>query len=195
MSEFMSHLSILIMLPFCIAATRIYTSSLNFSFDRATFMLQKSVSNSFYQLSTIRKVSTETEEGDDDNFTVGTTGLVASASTMGESASVNPMSNLEWRKHQLLQLENKMSTPKSAIEPIDAIRRSTASSVYGPALAIETENQLQPMWKSLESRVKSRRPRTETVGLRSGRSNIKNTDEDLWLQAGLYSNNGGSVKK
>jgi hypothetical protein len=75
----------------------------------------------------------------------------------------------EWRKKQLQKLEKKFRT--------------------SDPLTIESEEDLQPMWKSMESRVKNRRPRTaEELGGRTGRTNIKRTDEELWLQEGLYDN-------
>jgi len=56
------------------------------------------------------------------------------------------------------------------------------------ALTIESEEDLQPMWKEMEGRVTRRKLRTlaETGG-KSGRMNIKKTDEDVWLEEGLYS--------
>jgi hypothetical protein len=69
---------------------------------------------------------------------------------------------VDWRKKQLDRLENRFQN-------------------------VESDEDLQPMWKSMESRVKSRRPRTlEERGGLSGRSNVKRTDEDCWLQGGLY---------
>lgn len=76
-----------------------------------------------------------------------------------------PHGTTDWRKKQLDRLETKFTEPQ----------------------AVESEEDLQPMWKEMERRVRSRRPRTlaETGG-RSGRSNVRQTDEDVWLRAGLY---------
>jgi hypothetical protein len=72
----------------------------------------------------------------------------------------------DWRKKQLETLEKKFTEP---------------------AVKIESDEDLQPMWSSLESRVKNRRPRTlNETGGKTGRANIKQTDEELWLQEGLY---------
>jgi hypothetical protein len=74
---------------------------------------------------------------------------------------------MEWRKKQLNKLENKFQESE--------------------LLTIVSEEDLQPMWKSMERRVKNRRPRTkEELGGRTGRTNIKQTDEEMWLQEGLY---------
>lgn len=55
-------------------------------------------------------------------------------------------------------------------------------------MSIESEEELQPMWKEMEGRVTRRKLRTlADTGGKSGRMNIKKTDEDVWLQEGLYS--------
>ena len=56
---------------------------------------------------------------------------------------------------------------------------------------ISTEDELQPMWKDMESRVTRRRSVTldEAKG-KVGRKNVKRTDEEAWLQAGLYDADG-----
>jgi hypothetical protein len=71
----------------------------------------------------------------------------------------------EWRKEQLNRLETKFTAP------------------------VESEEELQPMWRAMESRVRQRRPRTlQETGGKTGRSNVKPTEEDAWLEAGLYDN-------
>jgi hypothetical protein len=83
-----------------------------------------------------------------------------------ESFFKRASSPTEWRKKQLDDLERKWDA-----KPLD----------------IASDEDLQPMWKNMESRVKSRRPRTlEETGGKTGRRNIKRTDEEMWLQEGLY---------
>lgn len=73
---------------------------------------------------------------------------------------------MEWRKKQLDILERKFSEPK---------------------VKVENEEDLQPMWKEMEGRVTRRRPRTvEEMGGKTGRVNVRNTDEEMWLREGLY---------
>jgi hypothetical protein len=85
----------------------------------------------------------------------------------GGGSSGASSARTEWRKKQLDKLENKFQESE--------------------LLTIESEEDLQPMWKSMESRVKNRRPRTkEELGGRTGRANIRKTDEEMWLQEGLY---------
>ena len=82
------------------------------------------------------------------------------ASSSGDEADAGA-----WRKQQLNNLERKFSEPR----------------------IVENEEDLQSMWKQMESRVTNRRPRTlRETGGRTGRSNLKTTDEDVWLKEGLY---------
>jgi hypothetical protein len=70
-----------------------------------------------------------------------------------------------WRKKQLEKLEKKFTEPSE----------------------IESDEELQPEWSAMESRVTNRRSRTlKETGGKSGRINVRKTDEDIWLQEGLY---------
>ncbi|CAN0047381.1 unnamed protein product, partial [Phaeothamnion confervicola] len=51
--------------------------------------------------------------------------------------------------------------------------------------SIDEENFLQPEWRSLDRRLRNRRTREVGEGPR-GRSNLKKSEEDFWLEAGLY---------
>jgi hypothetical protein len=83
------------------------------------------------------------------------------------SSSSNPN---EWRKKQLENWTQKLEGK--------------------PPNEIKSEEELQPMWKEMEGRVVRRKPRTlKETGGRSGRTNIRMTDEDVWAQQGLYSTN------
>jgi len=78
------------------------------------------------------------------------------------------VSRKEWRKEQLDRLETRLTCQR-------------------PPLKIDHDDALQPMWKDLERRLGSRRPRTvEQCGGRSGRANIRPADEDYWMKEGLY---------
>ena len=82
-----------------------------------------------------------------------------------ENAS-SSSSAMEWRKLQLDRLEKKFNQP---------------------SMIVQKDEDLQPMWKEMESRVTRRKPRTiEEMGGRTGRVNVKKTDEEMWLQEGLY---------
>lgn len=84
------------------------------------------------------------------------------------ASSTNAESNdVEWRKVQL-----------------DRLRKSFEQR-DGPV--IEKDDDLQPMWKDMESRVVRRKSLTiDQAGRRIGRKNIRPTDEESWLNAGMY---------
>ena len=81
-----------------------------------------------------------------------------------------------WRKQQLEKLEQKFH------ESSEGEKQATLRTLVIPA-----EEDLQPMWRGLESRVKNRRSYTaaERAG-KVGRANVRRTDEDVWLEEGLY---------
>ena len=57
--------------------------------------------------------------------------------------------------------------------------------IYPAPPKITDEENLQPHWKNMESRVTNRKPSSHE-GKASGRKNLKKTDEEMWLQEGLY---------
>lgn len=76
-------------------------------------------------------------------------------------------STKEWRKASLDQLERKFEP-----DPIKFINR---------------EMDLQPEWKAMESRVIKRRTLTlNQANGKTGRENIRQTEEDIWMENGLY---------
>ena len=94
------------------------------------------------------------------------------------TASTRSPLGSEWRKQQLDKIENKFNGKQLE------------------ALSIESEEDLQPMWKEMEGRVTKRRSRTlADTGGKTGRRNIKKTEEDVWLEEGLYSSGDGDSSK
>lgn len=84
--------------------------------------------------------------------------------------------NQEWRKEQLDRLRRKFEGEKDI--PV-----------------IDDDEDLQPMWREMESRVTKRRSVTVAeAGGRVGRSNIRRTDEEAWLQAGMYDQDDEKAK-
>lgn len=76
-----------------------------------------------------------------------------------------------WRKDRLSKLEQKFTGRQDS------------------DFRIESEEELQSHWKEMESRVTRRRPLSATNNSRKiGRQNIRRTDEDEWLDSGLYEN-------
>ena len=87
----------------------------------------------------------------------------------------------QWKRNQYQQLEDKFNkklspTDTQNVEPLN----------------IENYEDVQPMWKEMESRVTRRRSLTleqlrERGGV-SGRQNIRKSEEDYWQKAGVYDN-------
>ena len=91
--------------------------------------------------------------------------LLFRASSTGGAG--NGERDLEWRKVQLDRMRKNFSEP-----------------------SIESDDDLQPMWKEMESRVLRRRSLTiEKAGGQVGRTNVRATDEESWLKAGMYDHN------
>ena len=73
----------------------------------------------------------------------------------------------EWRQRQLQKLEQK----------------------FLDSTVVQSDDDLQQMWREMEGRVTRRRPRKLQDGQPTGRTNVKATDEEYWLREGLYNNN------
>lgn len=100
---------------------------------------------------------------DDDNGSRGTE----------TTSSGSYLRSTEWRKARLDELESKFKEKEK-----DTLR------------LVRSDTELQPEWKSMESRVTNRRTLTkEETGGKTGRSNIRQTEEDVWLASGLYQMN------
>ena len=88
----------------------------------------------------------------------------------------------KWRKGQLSKLEDRLKNDSS-------IKKIDDWPVYEP-LDIDNDEDVQPTWKDMESRVTRRKSMTiselSSRGKKVGRSNIRKTDEEAWLNAGLY---------
>ena len=98
------------------------------------------------------------------------------ATCENSTSDASPARSVEWRKQQLDRLEKKLSTEE-------------------PAQSVESDVEVQPMWKEMESRVTNRRPLTAAQrGGRVGRKNVRTTDEEIWLKEGLYDDNANGAK-
>jgi hypothetical protein len=103
-----------------------------------------------------------------------------SSSQDGDKTTTSSTTTKEWRRKQLDALEKRFAESEDLVED-----------------KIQDDEGLQDMWKSMESRVRNRRSMTveqQTKKGTSGRTNIRKTDEDVWLQEGLYDTNIGKDK-
>jgi hypothetical protein len=83
----------------------------------------------------------------------------------------------EWRKHQLDRL---LLLQQQKFQPAQEVMIASDD---------DDDDDLQPMWKDMERRVTRRKPVTiQQAGPKVGRRNVRPTDEEAWLQAGLYDN-------
>mmetsp|Transcript_21846 Transcript_21846/g.31276 ORF Transcript_21846/g.31276 Transcript_21846/m.31276 type:complete len:162 (+) Transcript_21846:101-586(+) len=85
----------------------------------------------------------------------------------------------QWKRNQYQKLEDKFNNKPS----------STDTQNLEP-LNIDNYEDVQPMWKEMESRVTRRRSLTleqlKQRGGVSGRQNIRKSEEDYWEKAGVY---------
>ena len=101
----------------------------------------------------------------------------------------------QWKRTHYQKLEDKFndSTKDDEEEDVsddtDIQMKSTSSSStkQQQPLSIDRYEDVQPMWKEMESRVTKRRSLTlQDRGGVSGRRNVRKSDEDVWLEAGVY---------
>lgn len=162
----------------------------------ARFSILSSSSQSAYAAPTTiipgRRLVTEHKEvkgvDDDDKDTPATSSLAAS---------------MQWRRTQIDKLESKFAPTGDAENDRSDNGSKDTTIVKGneddkdvdsdAPLEIKSDEDLQPMWKNLESRVTRRRSFTaaQREPGKIGRRNIRKSEEDVWLQSGLYDNDSG----
>lgn len=126
----------------------------------------------------------------------------SSSSPILESASAT----MQWKRNQYRKIEERFqqqqhapsSSGDSDTTTTSTTEQSTTTKPSFPAwptdndkpLPIYSDDDVQPMWKGMESRVTKRKALTEAdlarKGVSSGRNNVRKSDEDLWLAAGVY---------
>jgi hypothetical protein len=101
----------------------------------------------------------------------------------------------QWKRSQYSKLEAKFQQPLCGIpSTITTTNHHTGDTnntipVSHPTepLIIDNYEDVQPMWKGMESRVTKRAALTlEQRGGVSGRRNVRKSEEDMWLESGLY---------
>ncbi len=100
-----------------------------------------------------------------------------------------------WRKGELSKVTNKFNNNIDHHDTSSSVTSGNDSSdkseiELGKPLAIDNDEEVQQMWKDMESRVTRRKSLTlseaKLMGKGVGRRNIRRTDEEAWLDAGLY---------
>jgi len=103
------------------------------------------------------------------------TGVFLSEKNREQSPVVKSTTVSPWRKQQLDRLEQSLS--------------NNAQSKGDETAEVDEDDVVQPMWRAMERRVLQRKSLTAEqrgCSAKIGRQNIKLTDEDTWLEAGLY---------
>lgn len=100
-----------------------------------------------------------------------------------------------WRKGELSKVTNKFNSDIDHHDTSSSVTSGNGSSDkleidLSKPLAIDNDEEVQQMWKEMESRVTRRKSLTiseaKLMGKGVGRRNIRRTDEEAWLDAGLY---------
>lgn len=98
---------------------------------------------------------------------------------------------MQWKRDHYRKIEDKFQHQTKDDsggkgERSDASETSSSEQKPEP-LRIDKYEDVQPMWKEMESRVTRRRSLTlQQRGGVSGRRNVRRSDEDVWLEAGVY---------
>jgi hypothetical protein len=98
------------------------------------------------------------------------------SSSVGDESAASSSSS--WRRQELDQIENKFTNTPPKQNPVNG------------------DDDLQPEWRALESRVTKRKTLTpKQRGGKIGRSNIRRGEEDVWLENGLYDSKEESTNR
>ncbi len=95
----------------------------------------------------------------------------------------------EWRKNQLSKVTQKFDEHQNDGSD-ENLRKDDVDKEE--KTIINSDDDLQPMWRAMESRVLNKRTMTIEEAKRKqkpvGRRGLRRTDEEAWLEAGLYDN-------
>ena len=113
-------------------------------------------------------------------------------SSSGNDIIESTAATTQWKRSQYRKIENKFQQQTTANTTENGAANITSTQRWSTTQQIEPENiddyeDVQPMWKEMESRVTRRRSLAyaERGGV-SGRRNVRKSDEDMWLEAGVY---------
>ena len=114
----------------------------------------------------------------------------------GSNQSGDSTQKKAWRKYQLDSLSANLS---KTIQSKNAEGDGYITSSQSDIVRINSDQELQQMWKEMESRVINRKmwtvEQSMSKGRIVGRGSVKTTDEEIWLEAGLYAptDSNGSI--
>lgn len=108
----------------------------------------------------------------------------SSSGSRGEADDIidSASANTQWKRNHYRKLEDKFNNSNES----ESKHTSSTKQQLEP-LNIDNYDDVQPMWKEMESRVTRRRSLTlEQRGGVSGRRNVRKSEEDYWQKAGVY---------
>ena len=109
---------------------------------------------------------------------------------------------MQWKRGHYRKIEDKFSPlhqrDEGENDENDASDATAANETWATPepLHIDSYDDVQPMWKEMESRVTRRRSLTlQERGGVSGRRNVRRSDEDVWPEAGVYEDDSDEARK
>jgi len=114
----------------------------------------------------------------------GVNGSSSASGSRGEADDIieSASANTQWKRNQYRKLEDKFNNNNE-----NESKHTSSSKQQLEPLNIDNYDDVQPMWKEMESRVTRRRSLTlEQRGGVSGRRNVRKSEEDYWGEAGVY---------
>ena len=130
-------------------------------------------------------------------------GVNGDATSGNDNIIESTAATTQWKRNHYAKITDKFqpqsdedtSNTNNQVENDDTITTTPASPNKPEPENIENYEDVQPMWKEMESRVTRRRSLTlEQMGGVSGRRNVRRSDEDMWLEAGVYEDSDKSKK-
>jgi hypothetical protein len=102
---------------------------------------------------------------------------------LGKASIESAKATTQWKRSHYRKIVDKFHQPQPTSPTTKNITQQQEP------LIIDNYEDVQPMWKGMESRVTKRVSLTlDQRGGVSGRRNVRKSDEDMWLESGLYDN-------
>jgi hypothetical protein len=156
---------------------------------------------------TNRNLSVVRDEIQDNNGVRDSIDGMNGESSTGNDIIESAAATMLWKRNQFRKLEDKFRQLESDASASAGVNSDTKIASTnrpnwptwptdgGVPLAIDKYDDVQPMWKGMESRVTKRKSLTLTQrGGVSGRRNVRRSDEDMWLEAGVYDDDKNKSK-
>ena len=108
----------------------------------------------------------------------------------GKDSIESAKATTQWKRSHYRKIVDKFHQPQPTSPTTNNIDKSSSeipNTHQLEPLIIDNYENVQPMWKGMESRVTKRIALTvDQRGGVSGRRNVRKSDEDMWLESGMY---------